>query len=72
MRKALRDPHELREMVLLSLGTLVFLTWCVYIMVCVALNRQMDAGVHTIMGIVASGLYGGAYFAGKRNGKNGA
>lgn len=73
MRKGRPDPHELREAVLLILGCGVFLVWAVTTMVSVFGNRPIDPGIHGIMGIVATGLFGGAYLAGRKgNGKDGS
>lgn len=72
MRKAPRDIHELREMVLLCLGCGVFLVWSTAVLASTFLGTTMDAQVHVIMLTTIAGLLGGAAVAGRKsNGKNG-
>ena len=72
MRKVPRDPNELREAVLLVLGCGVFLVWAITQLGAVFFNRSVDPAVHGIMLAVVTGLFGGAYLVGRKNGKNGA
>lgn len=68
MRKGRPDPNDLREAVLLVLGCGVFLVWAVTQLAAVFFNREVDAAVHGIMLAVVTGLFGGAYLAGRKNG----
>ena len=67
-----RDPPDLREAVLLLLGCGVFVVWAVTQLVSVFFQRTVDPAVHGIMLAVVTGLFGGAYLVGRKNGKNGA
>ena len=71
MRKARRDPHELREAVLLVLGCGVFVVWATATMAATFFARPVDSAVHAIMLATVTGLFGGAYLAGRQVEKNG-
>ena len=71
MRKARRDPIDVRETVLLSLGCGVFLVWAISQLAAVFFDRQVDAAVHGIMLAVVTLLFGGAAYAGKKAKENG-
>lgn len=69
MQKDRRDPNQIREAVLLILGCGVFLVWAVTQLAAVFFARAVDPAVHGIMLVVVSALFGGAYLAGRKNGK---
>jgi hypothetical protein len=60
-------------MVLLSLGTGIFLVWSTVTIGGFFLNRPVDTAIHGIMLATITGLLGGAAIAGRKaNGKNGS
>lgn len=71
MRKDRRDPHEVREIVLLVLGCGVFVVWSIAVLASTFLGKPMDAQVHAVMLAAEGGLFGGAWLAGRKAEKNG-
>ena len=72
MQKGERDPHAVREAVLLVLGCIVTLVWSVSTIVpLIWPTRQVDGGVHLVMLTVAGGLFGAAAIAGRKANGNG-
>jgi hypothetical protein len=67
-----RDPKDIREAVLLMLGCGVFLVWAVTQLASVFFDQPVDPAVHGIMLAVVTGLFGGAYLVGRKNGGGGA
>lgn len=65
-----RDPHELRETVLLVLGCFVVGAWIVAVLIQAAYpTHVVPTEVHAIAFIVSSALFGGAAVAARRGEK---
>ena len=71
MRKGHRDIQEIREIVLLCLGCGVFVVWSIAVLTALFFGRPMDAQVHAVMLAAETGLFGGAYLAGRKADRNG-
>jgi low temperature requirement protein LtrA len=54
------------------LGCGVFLVWAVTQLASVFFDQHVDPAVHGIMLAVVTGLFGGAYLVGRKNGGGGA
>lgn len=72
MQKDRRELSEIRETVLLVIGGGVFVVWAITHLASVFFGRPLDPAVDGILGIIVTGLLGGGYLAGRKNGKNGS
>lgn len=68
MQKGRRE--DLRETWLLAIGAGVFVVWSITHLASVFFGRPLDPAVDGILGLIVTGILGGGYLSGRRNGKD--
>lgn len=72
MQRGPRDPHAVREVVLLVLGCFITLVWAIATLVQVVYpDHPVPSEVHLVMLTVAGAFFGGAAIAGRKANGNG-